>query len=75
MGQNSNASSSVGGGNFAGGGQQAMAGNYNPQYAQYYAGAAANQNAYGNAQPYGAYGNYGAPQPSGQGQSQPNDKN
>lgn len=73
MGQNANAPS--GGGNFGGVGQQAMPGNYNPQYAQYYAGAAANQNAYNNAQPYGGYGSYGATQPSGQGPSQPNDKN
>lgn len=50
-----------------------MGGNFNPQYAQYYAGAG-NQNAY-NAAQYGVYGNYGAQQQPPQNPTQGNDKN
>lgn len=71
MGQNSGAAQAVPGGNFAAG-QQGMAGNFNPQYAQYYAGGGG-QGAYGAAQ-YGVYGNFPGQQAS-QNQSQGNEKN
>lgn len=65
---NANVANSMPGANYPGA-QQAMPGNYNPQYAQYYNAAAQGQN-YGAAQPY--YGNYGAQQPApNQSQSQP----
>lgn len=48
-------------------------GNYNPQYAQYYASSAGNQNNYA-AQPYSAYGNYGGQQPIPSQPQQGNDK-